>query len=267
MGGAHRAQRSPRPGPIASRRASREHRRQPRHGPALQRQSIRANGATHAQQPPASLPSRGQSHESGGARPSQIARATHGQPASPFENRTQIKHGNPQVKARPASRARQKTLCGRHQTQPPRQQRATSGGGGQPRGQLDFYDRPGRKADERARREHRARPRGLNPRPATDRPSGHRQPSGGGHITHRPEHAGGRGRLTRPRRAPGPDRPGSGMQARHHAPVKPRRHREKARSERGRNRHGTPPRQASRREAARPLGPPGPAPRASPRYL
>ncbi len=140
-----------------------------------------------------------------------------------------------------------------------------SGGGGQPRGQLDFYDRPGRKADERARREHRARPRGLNPRPATDRPSGHRQPSGGGHITHRPEHAGGRGRLTRPRRAPGPDRPGSGVQARHHAPVKPRRHREKARSERGRNRHGTPPRQASRREAARPLGPPGPAPRASPR--
>ena len=101
MGGGHRGARSPRPGPIASRRANGEHRQPARHGHASQDDGISANGATHAQRPPARLPSRGQIHQGEGPRPAQIARTTHRQPASPIENRTQIKHGNPQVKAPP----------------------------------------------------------------------------------------------------------------------------------------------------------------------
>ena len=101
MGGGDRSARSARPGPIASRRANGEQGQPARHGDATRDDGIRADGTTHAQRPPARLPSRGQIHQGEGPRPAQIARTTHRQPASPIENRTQIKHGNPQVKAPP----------------------------------------------------------------------------------------------------------------------------------------------------------------------
>ncbi len=257
MSGEHIRKRSPRPGARPDRRANREDIRQPWRHQAAQGQGIRANGATHSQSAPGKLPSGGQIHqESEGARSGEVTRTTHRQPArpqKPYEHQT----WQPPGKGPATQPGQAKTLFGRHETQPPRQQGATSGGGGQPRGQLNLDDRARRKAGERARREHRARLRRLNPHPATDSTRGQRQPSRGGHITDWPKDAGRRGRLTRTRRPPSPDRPSRAMQARHDAPVKPRRHRKEARSERG-TRHGNP---HKRPETGRPpgrWGPPAP---------
>lgn len=148
MGGGDRGARSPSPGPIASRRANGEHGQPARHGDATRDDGIGADGATHAQRPPASLPSRGQIHQGEGPRPAQIARTTHRQPASPIENRTQIKHDNPQVKARRPGPAGTRRLAA-----PGHDQRA-----------------PGRRG-QRRRRCHRATPP-YKPRPARRRPAG-----------------------------------------------------------------------------------------------
>jgi hypothetical protein len=175
MSGGDRGARSPRPGPIASRRANGEHGQPARHGDATRDDGIRANGATHAQRPPASLPSRGQIHQGEGPRPAQIARTTHRQPASPIENRTQIKHSNPQVKAPcgegPAA-TRRLAAPGRDQHAPGRrgQRRRRC-----PRATGPYKPRPARRrpAGQTARPRNRHRPaqKRTNPGSARKRPT------------------------------------------------------------------------------------------------
>ena len=148
MGGGNRGARSARPGPIASRRANGEQGQPARHRDATRDDGIGADGATHAQRPPASLPSRGQIHQGEGPRPAQIARTTHRQPASPIENRTQIKHGNLQVKARRPGPAGTRRLAA-----PGHDQRA-----------------PGRRGQRRRRCQRATGP--YKPRPARRRPAG-----------------------------------------------------------------------------------------------
>ena len=248
MGGGDRGARSPRPGPIASRRANGEQGQPARHGDATRDDGIRANGATHAQRPPASLPSRGQIHQGEGPRPAQIARTTHRQPASPIENRTQIKHSNPQVMAPPAGRGQQQLGALQRQGKIGARESGAASGGGDPGGENDLA-RPGRRGGrQRASPPHRATDTNAHISGPTEITRASGQPQG--HATRRrgQKQASGRRTVTATHGAPGPHRAGT-VRAQDHAPGEGRRDGQEARSGR-RSGHGNP-------QVARPQAPPG----------
>ncbi len=255
MGSANGGQRSTRPGPSARRRASRKDRHATRHSQATQDDGIRANGATDAQGGPASLPSGGQIHQGEGARPGEITRATHRQLASPFENGTQIKHDNPQVKA-PGNPGAEAT---RRLGAPGPDQRA-----------------PGRRGQRRRRCRRAAPP--YKPRPARRRPTGQtatrrnphrpaRKPTSPGKPRKRPTAGPGRAtaRAKTGKRAKGDHRdarPARPTPTRNGARATPRARRRWRERKGSKQRKKKPtwrtPKAGQPRETARPVAPPGP---------
>ena len=240
MGGGDTSARAvPDQAPIASRRANGEHRQPARHGDATRDDGIRANGATHAQRPPASLPSRGQIHQGEGPRPAQIARTTHRQPASPIENRTLNQTWQPPGKGPGAAAGPEQLGALKRQGEiSARQGGAASGGGGvsgqhhltspgrrgggqrarPPHGATDTNAHISRPTQDNARKRpsRRARPRegagknrqaGEGRSPRRTARQAHTDPERCARSTTRPENGGGNGKEAR-----------SGRRSRHGAP-------------------------------------------------